>query len=426
MSESKKYTPPNVAIQAGDIVFIDTCIFDSFKYSFDSPTFKSFAAHRASLGFVVVISAVVEREVLSHIERDYAGLQSRADQFDDSIGSDYSSDFEPLISQLKLQAAAAKESVLAAWEKFKENLGVVVLPFDLVTVQDIFDRYFDVSPPFDAKTKEEFPDAFSAIAIEKYQAQCGANQIVIISTDGIFSKCGELYPNWFVFKRILEFLESITRNQPAKNPTVLVASTSPDKPAEDSVRCLEQGPVPAVPEPSPPLPVAVEQPIAPVKAIQDSDDEFEVDPAVQIGIYYESLKRVVELNKDKIEEAIYEYVENINFEVHGSFQYENEQVEVSSVRLDSFRIDEVNINDQQARISVDVALDACVSFSCSTWDSIDREYIYLDSSGESISGEYSGFIEILFDGEEVDVVEVEFEALNGLAFAGELSDSFYE
>ena len=426
MSESKKYTPPDVTIQTGDIVFIDTCIFDSFKYSFDSAYFKSLAAHRAARGFVVVISAVVEREVLSHIERDYSTLQSAADRFNAQVGSDYSPAFSSLISDLKQQAGETKEVVLAAWGQFKAALGVIVLPFDLVSMQDVFERYFDVSPPFDAKTKSEIPDAFSAIAIEKFQLQSGAGQIVIISTDGIFSKCDDLYPNWFVFKRLQEFLDSIARNQPTTIPKVIVVDPSLDKPSEASLTRLEQGPVPEEPVPTPPLPVAVAMPVIPVEAIQTPEEEPEEDPAVEIGIDYEALKRVVSLNKEHIEEAIYEYVENLTFEVHGSFDYDDEQVEVSSVRLDSFRIDEVNMEEQRARISVDVALDAEVSFSCSTWDSIDREYVFLDSSGESISGEYSGFIEILFEGEDVDVVEVEFEALNGLAFAGELSDSFYE
>lgn len=426
MSEPKRYVPPDVAIQAGDVVFIDTCIFDSFKYSFDSTYFKSLESHRAALGFVVVISAVVEREVLSHIDRDFSGLHSAADKLNTQVGSDYSSHFENIISELKQRAVETKEVVLAAWGQFKAALGVVVLPFELVTMQDIFERYFDVSPPFDAKTKSEIPDAFSAIAIEKYQAQNSSGQIVIISTDGIFSKCGELYPNWFVFKRLQDFLDSIARTQPTLISSIVVEPTVLDLAVENTLPPLELIPLPAVPVPTPSLPVAVNKPRAPDEVTQEQGDEPEEDPVLQARLDHDALMRVVSLNTGLIEQAIFDYVGTLAFEIHGGFAYEDEQVEVSEVRLKSFRIDEIKADEQWARIAVDISLNADVSFSCSVWDSVDREYVFLDSSSGSISGAYSGFVEISYEAEDIDVVDVEFEALNNLSVEGELSNSFYE
>lgn len=436
----KKYIPPEVVIKKGDIVFIDTCIFDSFKYSFESQYFKSLATHRAALDFLVVVSAVVEKEVLSHILRDFTNLETTASKFDDQVGSDYASDFTELISSLKQKAGETRERVLTAWAAFKEVLGVVVLPYELVTMQDVFDRYFDVKPPFDAKTKSEIPDAFSAIAIEKFQAQHGSGQVVVISTDGIFSKCETIYPNWFVFKRLQDFLESVVRNQPAQTQTVVVATSIPSVLVPPPPVVVHAPPVfnlnslPVYPQP----PVVLPGIIDPLPGIdggevehvaeetEAEDVEWDEDELKWMRDELVQFNRVVTLNKAEIEQAISDSIEGLAFEVHGEHYYDDEQVSVSSVELQSFRVDEINMEDQRARIAVDIVLDAEAHYSCSVWDSVDREYIYLDSSADSIGGEYSGFIEVSFEDEALDVEDVEFEALNHLEIRGELPESFYQ
>lgn len=412
MSDNK-YTPPEVVIAKGDILFIDTCIFDSFKYSFDTPHFKSLYDLRQELGFVVVISSVVESEVLSHIERDYARTLSGARKIDDDIGSDYAVEFKSVIEQVSVMIAQTKSKVLTSWELFKKRLGVVVLPYDMVSTTEIFQRYFDVSPPFDAKTKSEFPDAFSAIALEKYKTSIGAGQCVIVSTDGIFAKYGDIYPGCIVFKRLQEFIASAARNKKHAQPTIVVPASVPPPPVPDPTISLLPV-VEAADEPA-----AFPEEISNAEVFKDEED-LQADDAELMAQIYKNLTKLISDNRSEIENAVSVYVEGLSFDVHGSLYVDDEYMEVEHVFLQSFRIDDVDADSQTARLEVTIDLTACVSYTCSVWDSVDREYVSMGSSSTPLDGSYTGFVEISYSNTDIDVDGVEFEALSDISIEAEL------
>lgn len=89
-------------------------------------------------------------------------------------------------SQEKLQEQLFNQ-MNQKWDEFKKHFVVEKLPIinNIKDVEDIFDCYFDIRPPFTKKKNKEFPDAFILSALDQYH-DTHKERIAIISSDNDF------------------------------------------------------------------------------------------------------------------------------------------------------------------------------------------------------------------------------------------------
>ena len=150
---------------------IDTNIFRETGYALDKGL-PAQLAQFAESPVQVVISEIVHREMKRHLAEFVGkaraalekGLKEVQQEMQASEGA--ASRARKAILTNESDAEVAQRRL----EQFYERCGATVLPADSVTGREVLERYFSQEPPFAATgdKKQEFPDAFALMSIEKW------------------------------------------------------------------------------------------------------------------------------------------------------------------------------------------------------------------------------------------------------------------
>lgn len=150
-------------------IIIDTSYFVEQCYKFNSPTLTLLYDLKKRFNIQLFLPDVVDFEIKKHIKQD-------CNEFYDKISKyhfiDISKDFgDKLILHLNKK-----------YKKFNENLSTIILQSSSIDVSDVLKNYFEQTPPFSAKKKEEFPDAIALYEIKNLIQKIG-KKVIVISKD---------------------------------------------------------------------------------------------------------------------------------------------------------------------------------------------------------------------------------------------------
>lgn len=168
---------------------IDTDIIQSLGYKFREGALHALALQRPQW-LQIQLSEVVEREVLAHrmetVSKAVQEMQTAIANVQRITGQDLQS-IKSIFDQLDSERVA-RERFFQEFHEFVARLGGGVLPLDgHMLARDMFIRYFEQAPPFEAKKKSEFPDAASLLVLQQY-AEHHDTQGILISRDSGWAK----------------------------------------------------------------------------------------------------------------------------------------------------------------------------------------------------------------------------------------------
>lgn len=165
-------------------VFIDTQVFIQKNFNFKSDLFKRLINVSEDGLISIYLTNIVTNEVESNIyEQVYEKTKNIHAKFAKDAKilrnlSEYSNTFS-----IGDRLEQIYNDLIAQFNQFLVDASVEVISIDDVSPSLIFDMYFKGIPPFSTKKKNEFPDAFSIVALENQFRQKN-EKIYIVSDDG--------------------------------------------------------------------------------------------------------------------------------------------------------------------------------------------------------------------------------------------------
>ena len=161
---------------AFDIVTFDTQVVQTNSYDFDGGLLNKLLNLKHDT-VDVVISDVVKLEILKHLTDHTQAIIDRLNS-----ARRQAIDFGVIEGSLTDKTDRSDAGIIASnrFHGYLEDLGAKIIPVSNVQVSELMDMYFSSKPPFGAgKKKNEFPDAVTLVAIERYAKQRGAKVLAI-------------------------------------------------------------------------------------------------------------------------------------------------------------------------------------------------------------------------------------------------------
>lgn len=144
----------------------------------------------SSRGDAVFTTSVWQLEALRHLQltlEDRTQPLKKAAHRLEELGVE---PFAGLASSIKVSLAGLP-SAGDVWSNFREHVRMQEVPVGPDDAAECLDRYQQGRVPFEAQKKEEFPDALSLIALNRYAEQNNYNIVVATNDNGCLGYCGE-------------------------------------------------------------------------------------------------------------------------------------------------------------------------------------------------------------------------------------------
>jgi hypothetical protein len=173
-------------------VFIDTQVFIHKNFNYDNELFQKLIDASNDGLITIYITTVVKSEIESKIhEHVYEKVKNIHKKFATEAKvlkniSEYSNAFA-----VGEQLDEIYNVLIKQLEQFLADANVEVISVDDVSPNVIFDRYFKGIAPFSVKKKDEFPDAFSLVALEQRSKQLKGKISIISDDEDLKSFCQE-------------------------------------------------------------------------------------------------------------------------------------------------------------------------------------------------------------------------------------------
>lgn len=189
-------------------LFIDTSVYHASNYQFSKSDFESITRLLDSDKLVLLLTTITISEVKRHLKAQAKEAASAAQSLRDKGKilrnlPEFSSTF---VFQ-GFDRNAVEDDLIATFNAFISAKNVEVVSLDLVSAEDVFEKYFSVLPPFSEKKTEEFRDAFVLEALKAYAVENGI-RIHILSTDGDMRAYCEKSPYLYCSDRLGAFVNA--------------------------------------------------------------------------------------------------------------------------------------------------------------------------------------------------------------------------
>lgn len=188
-------------------VFIDTEVFIGFGLGF-SNTLLGRLKNLGKLGKLnLFISDIVQREVYSHLAKKGLTIEKQAKEFSRQTHH-FSDIIEPgFIPDLdRFADGAISKTLKSNWQSYIRDSNIIVLDHTSVDLNEVVDRYFDITPPFgNGKKRKEFPDTISVLALRAWLDQHD-DEAYVVSGDTDLKLFCEQEPRCMYLKSLPELL----------------------------------------------------------------------------------------------------------------------------------------------------------------------------------------------------------------------------
>ena len=171
-------------------VFIDTCIFERLKFTYDAQALFAFRRVAKSRGVTLLLPAPIEHEIERHLGLRVEGAVRSMQKLVKEAPflrcwDKWSIDPKETFLPWTLRSVARKE-----WKEFLREFSVRRLDYNGISIPEIMGWYEDGRAPFGkAKKKYEFPDAFAVAMLAQYSRQAGQVVAIITCDRDIESAC---------------------------------------------------------------------------------------------------------------------------------------------------------------------------------------------------------------------------------------------
>ena len=194
--------------------FLDTNIFISLKFNFNSTVLSSFIPLAQKHSLKLILPQSTEDEILNHIDqqsrvalealekaRKEAPFLEKWEHFPKHLPK-----YGP--HNLKVKVIAEDE-----WKEFLSKFEFIRLEYSNINLKEVMEWYMFQSPPFGKGAKQkEFPDAFSLALLVKYAEQNDC-VIAVISNDRDFKLTCDRYPSLHYFESLQQFTELLLSDE---------------------------------------------------------------------------------------------------------------------------------------------------------------------------------------------------------------------
>ncbi|KPV41281.1 PIN domain-containing protein [Alicyclobacillus ferrooxydans] len=155
-------------------IFLDTQIYIGKNYSFQTGLLKALAEAALDGRITIYITDVVKKEVEANI---YKAVHENVRQETKHVRTELKilrnlAEYNNIFA-IKDKLNEIYADLLGQFHEFLSTGAVETVNIDVVKPSDVFERYFIGEAPFSARKKDEFPDAFSLLAIEQKSIELG-------------------------------------------------------------------------------------------------------------------------------------------------------------------------------------------------------------------------------------------------------------
>jgi len=193
-------------------VLIDTNIFIAAKYNFDGGSLGNLKKYCEDGIVALFTNDIILREVRSHIDNDVGMLARQAQnaikkrELRNGITQDAYKTIEAVISN-------AATDLCAQFEKYMK--GATVLSNKELSIEELFDKYFEKNAPFEGNEikKYEFPDAAIIMSIKRYMAENIGMQFHVVSNDKGWHNALKDTGRIFLYSNLKELLARISEEE---------------------------------------------------------------------------------------------------------------------------------------------------------------------------------------------------------------------
>ena len=192
-------------------VFIDTQVFVQKNFDFSNELFKRLIDAVEDDLISVYLTEVVKKEIESKIhENVYKTVNNSQEKFAKESKILRNLDEYKNIFNIPHVLDCISDSLIKQFEQFLGDSNAAIIPIEDISPTLIFDKYIKAEPPFSKKKKDEFPDAFSLLAIQKW-AEKKDESISIISNDQDLKRFCENIENLSYEPSLESFFNSLTK-----------------------------------------------------------------------------------------------------------------------------------------------------------------------------------------------------------------------
>ncbi|KJZ16029.1 hypothetical protein TW85_03945 [Marinomonas sp. S3726] len=189
-------------------VFLDTEVFDSNQYNFNSRDLKQLKSLSENLSIELLLTDVVVDEVHRHLRRRANELASDAHRLSKKF---INVDPEGAGTELQTDRYSADnvyKLLERNFEGYLDACNAEVIDVESVSSREVFSLYFNEQSPFSStgKKKNEFPDAFTLLALRNFSRERNV-EISVISNDGDPIGFCDQEENLTHFSNLKEFYE---------------------------------------------------------------------------------------------------------------------------------------------------------------------------------------------------------------------------
>jgi hypothetical protein len=196
-------------------VFLDTEIFVSNNFHFESPLFEKLISLAQQETIFIHLTTITVREIeariISDIEQGLAHLRTlqNKERAVKVLGLIPNTPFQ--IIPRRFEIAPIKRQIMDSFRSYLEAIRADILPVTDVSIDEVFDKYFRAVPPFgSSEKKHEFPDAFALAGLQGWCNRTG-NRVFVISNDSDMRDACELSESFISLRSLQELFDLIAK-----------------------------------------------------------------------------------------------------------------------------------------------------------------------------------------------------------------------
>ena len=205
-------------------VFVDTSMYEGKNFQFNSHALGRFAELCENRSINLLMTSITEREIRSHLLIKANDAAKSISGFKKEIKILRNLPDIPhygIFDQLKSEDINA--SLLEIFDEFLDVSVNEYVDLSMASIEQVVDGYFNATPPFSAKKKDEFPDAIVLHAIEAWAKNCNTS-VYILSTDGDMQGFSNNSQNTLIYESDLEhFISLVVKNDKAHQEPIKFA-----------------------------------------------------------------------------------------------------------------------------------------------------------------------------------------------------------
>lgn len=190
------------------VIFLDTNVFESAKFSYTSYRMKNFLETCEDKGIDLYITDVVKHEVIKRIKTN----------IHDAIENIDKHNLEILIQSLQVENKEKlklindlSEKLIADFEEFMTDYNINIIS-STFNQSKLIDFYFHNKAPFSEQKKHEFPDAIIILTIDKWSLENHKTPLVVTNDKGM-SLC-DTESNIIFFSKISDVTNLLLTENP--------------------------------------------------------------------------------------------------------------------------------------------------------------------------------------------------------------------